>query len=147
VSQYAAASGYGICDQQYCRSRYIRVNPWHSAYRASCRPQTQLSTATEPRYTSNGERITGKLATLKPELEAEFLIRKLGVFGSYARGEHGSESDLDVLVEFTEPVTLFELVRLENELTTRLGVELDLVTRASLKPGIDARVAEDIVYV
>jgi len=69
------------------------------------------------------------------------------VFGSYARGEHGSESDLDVLVEFTEPVTLFELVRLENELTTRLGVELDLVTRASLKPGIDARVAEDIVYV
>ena len=96
---------------------------------------------------SNGEQITGKLATLKPELEAEFPIGKLGVFGSYARGEHGSESDLDVLVEFTEPVTLFELVRLENELTTRLGVEVDLITRASLKPGIDARVAEDIVYV
>ena len=63
---------------------------------------------------SNGEQITGELATLKPELKVEFPIGKLGVFGSYARGEHGSESDLDVLVEFTEPVTLFELVRLEK---------------------------------
>lgn len=93
------------------------------------------------------EGITRELATLKPELEAEFPIRKLGVFGSYARGEQRSESDLDILVEFSEPVTLFDLVRLENELTTRLGVEVDLVTRKSLKPGIEARVTDDVVYV
>lgn len=56
---------------------------------------------------SNGEQITGKLATLKPEVKTEFPIGQLGVFGSYARGEHEPESDLDVLVEFTESVTLF----------------------------------------
>jgi predicted nucleotidyltransferase len=69
------------------------------------------------------------------------------VFGSYARREHHQESDLDVLVEFEEPVTLFDLVRLENELTGQLGVEVDLLTEASLKPQIKARVAEDVVYV
>lgn len=93
------------------------------------------------------DEITRELAAVKPELEAEFPIRKLGVFGSYARGEQRSESDLDILVEFSEPVTLFDLVRLENELTTQLGVDVDLVTRNSLKPGIEARVTDDIVYV
>jgi len=93
------------------------------------------------------DEITRELAAVKPELEAEFPIRKLGVFGSYARGEQRSESDLDILVEFSEPVTLFDLVRLENELTTQLGVDVDLVTRKSLKPGIEARVTDDVVYV
>ena len=75
------------------------------------------------------KKITSELTALKPELKAEFPIEKLGLFGSYARNEQQSESDLDILVEFSEPVTLFELVRLENELTTRLGVDVDLVTR------------------
>lgn len=96
---------------------------------------------------SHPEEITRKLATLKPELEGEYPIRKLGVFGSYARDEQGAKSDLDVLVEFEEPVTLFDLVRLENELTARLGIDVDLVTRESLKPGIESRVANDVVYV
>ncbi len=96
---------------------------------------------------NRADAVTSELATLKPELESEFPIRKLGVFGSYARGEQHSDSDLDILVEFAEPVTLFELVRLENELTTRLGVDVDLVTRNSLKPGIKARVSDDVVYV
>ena len=71
----------------------------------------------------------------------------MGIFGSYARGEQRSDSDLDVLVAFEQPVTLFELVRLENELTDELGAAVDLVTRGSLKPRIESRVAEDVVYV
>jgi predicted nucleotidyltransferase len=63
------------------------------------------------------------------------------------RGEQRSDSDLDVLVAFKEPVTLFDLVRLENELTDELGVEVDLVTKDSLKPRIKSRVTEDLVYV
>jgi predicted nucleotidyltransferase len=69
------------------------------------------------------------------------------MFGSYARGEQRAKSDLDVLVEFEEPVTLFNLVRLENELAARLDIDVDLVTRDSLNPGIEARVTDDIVYV
>ena len=44
-------------------------------------------------------------------------------------------------------MTLFDLVRLENELTDELGVEVDLVTKDSLKPRIESRVTEDLVYV
>ncbi|MDL0138922.1 hypothetical protein PNP85_05330 [Halobacterium salinarum] len=42
---------------------------------------------------------------------------------------------------------MFDLVRLENELTDELGVEVDLVTKDSLKPRIESRVTEDLVYV
>lgn len=95
----------------------------------------------------SAEEISRDLAALKPELEGEYPIGKLGVFGSYARREQHEESDLDILVEFEEPVTLFDLVRLENELAGRLGVEVDLLTEASLKPRIKARVAEDVIHV
>jgi predicted nucleotidyltransferase len=93
------------------------------------------------------EDIPARLAQLKPQLEREYPISELGIFGSYARGEQRSDSDLDVLVAFDQPVTLFELVRLENELTDELGVEVDLVTKDSLKPRIEARVTDDLVYV
>jgi predicted nucleotidyltransferase len=93
------------------------------------------------------EGIQADLADCKAQLQKEYPISALGVFGSYARGEQNPESDLDVLVEFEGPVTLFDLVRLENELTRRLGVDVDLVTRDSLKPRIETQVADDVVYV
>jgi predicted nucleotidyltransferase len=93
------------------------------------------------------EDIPTRLVQLKPQLEREYPISELGIFGSYARGEQRSDSDLDVLVAFDQPVTLFDLVRLENELTDELGVEVDLVTKDSLKLRIEARVTDDLVYV
>ena len=93
------------------------------------------------------EDISTRLAQLKPRLEQEYPISELGIFGSYARGEQQSDSDLNVLVAFEQPVTLFDLVRLENELTDELGVEVDLVTKDSLKPRIESRVADDLVFV
>lgn len=93
------------------------------------------------------EEIRAELAALKSELQADYPIRKLGVFGSYARDEQRPDSDLDILVTFDHTVTLFDLVRLENELSNRLGVDVDLVTRNSLKPRIGSRVDEDVVFV
>ncbi|MFW6385375.1 MAG: nucleotidyltransferase family protein [Halodesulfurarchaeum sp.] len=95
----------------------------------------------------DADAIRTELAALKSELEGEYPIRDLGVFGSYARDEQDPESDLDVLVTFDRPVTLFELVRLENELSRRLDLDVDLVTRESLKPRIRSHVDEDVVYV
>ncbi|MDB2260610.1 nucleotidyltransferase domain-containing protein [Halorubrum ezzemoulense] len=63
------------------------------------------------------------------------------------RGEQQSDSDLDILVAFDNPVTLFDLIRLENELTEELGIEVDLVTKDSLKPQMKARVHDDLVRV
>lgn len=96
---------------------------------------------------SSLEEIRAQLAALKPQLEEEYPIDEIGIFGSYARDEQRPDSDLDILVAFEEPVTLFDLVCLENELTSHLGVDVDLVTRDSLKPQIESRVTADVVYV
>lgn len=96
-----------------------------------------------PRY----EEFRDELAAAKPSLESEYHVSELGLFGSYVRDEQTDDSDLDVLVEFDEPVSLLDLVRLEAELADRLGVEVDLVTKNSLKPRIRTRVVDDVVYV
>ena len=93
------------------------------------------------------ENLSTRLAQLKPQLEQEYPISELGIFGSYARGEQQADSDLDILVAFEQPVTLFDLVRLENELAEELGIEVDLVTKDSLKPRIETRVRDDLVTV
>jgi len=68
----------------------------------------------------------------------------LGIFGSYVRDEDKPGSDLDLLVEFQEPPTLFEFIRLENELSTLLGVNVDLVMKSALKPAIGRRILEEV---
>lgn len=93
------------------------------------------------------EELQAELQALKPMLTREYHVAEIGVFGSVARNEQGAESDVDLLVEFEAPVSLFDLVRLEDELTERLGVEVDLVTKGSLRPRIGERVDEDVVYV
>jgi predicted nucleotidyltransferase len=93
------------------------------------------------------EDIHRELAAMKPFLEAEYHVAELAIFGSYARAAQTEESDLDVLVEFDQPIGLLDLVRLENELGDRLGVDVDLVTRNSLKPRVEARITDDIMYV
>lgn len=59
---------------------------------------------------------------------------KIAVFGSYARGEEKPESDIDVLVEFSETKSLLTLVRIERELSEFLGVKVDLLTEKSISP-------------
>ena len=96
---------------------------------------------------SDSEEVRAALAALKPWLTEEYHVSELGIFGSYARSEQTEGSDLDILVEFAEPVSLFDLVRLEDDLAAELGMEVDVVTKKSLKPRVRNRVTEDIVYV
>ncbi|HEX2919565.1 MAG TPA: nucleotidyltransferase family protein [Bacteroidales bacterium] len=58
--------------------------------------------------------------------------KKIAVFGSYARGEEKPESDIDILVEFSESKSLLTLVRIERELSEFLGVKVDLLTEESI---------------
>lgn len=59
---------------------------------------------------------------------------KVAIFGSYIRGEEKPESDIDVLVEFSETKGLLALVRIERELSEFLGVKVDLHTEESISP-------------
>lgn len=88
-----------------------------------------------------------QLQTLKPELVRDYNVSSIGIFGSVARDEQSETSDLDLLVAFDGPVSLFNVVRLEQELESRLDVPVDVVTEGSLKPRIGKRVAEDLVEV
>jgi len=58
---------------------------------------------------------------------------RIGIFGSYARGEQTDESDLDVLINLGKRIGLLRLVRMERELGEILGVKVDLVAESSLK--------------
>lgn len=93
------------------------------------------------------EEIHKQLQALKPDLERDYRVSSIAIFGSVARDEQSEESDLDLLISFDEPVSLFDVVRLEQELESQLGVEVDVVTEGSLKPRIGERVAEDLVEV
>lgn len=60
----------------------------------------------------------------------------LGVFGSFARGDFKTTSDIDLLVRFSKRKSLLELVRIEREFSSQLGKPVDLVTEDSVSPYI-----------
>lgn len=70
-------------------------------------------------------------------------VSSLRVFGSTARGEDRPDSDVDLLVRFTRPKSLLDLVRLERELSEALGRPVDLLTEASLSPHVREGVVRD----
>lgn len=63
----------------------------------------------------------------------QYYPARIGVFGSFAREEDTPESDIDILVRFKQTISLFDLVKIERELTSILGKKVDLVTEPALK--------------
>jgi uncharacterized protein len=57
----------------------------------------------------------------------------VGLFGSFIRGDDTNDSDIDILVRFNEKYSLLQLIKIENELSDKLGIKVDLVTEGSLK--------------
>jgi len=89
------------------------------------------------------------LKTIKkelPSLKKKFKVRSIGLFGSYAREEQTTVSDIDMLVEFEVPVGFFKFIELENYLSEKLGAKVDLVTPDALKPLIKPHIMEEAVY-
>jgi hypothetical protein len=81
-----------------------------------------------------------------PELEQEFGVESLAVFGSVARGDAEASSDVDLLVRFRgEPPGLFEYVRLERHLSELLDRSVDLVMESALKPRLRDRILAESV--
>jgi uncharacterized protein len=60
-------------------------------------------------------------------------IKKLYLFGSFARNEAHNKSDIDLLVDFREPVGIFHFLRARRRLENILGAPVDLVTRPALR--------------
>lgn len=70
-------------------------------------------------------------------------VKSIAIFGSYTRGEEEPESDLDILVEFSEPKSLFDIARIERNLSGIIGKKVDLVTGKSLSPYLKEQVERE----
>lgn len=86
------------------------------------------------------------LTELKPELTDKYNVSQLGIFGSYARGDYNSVSDIDILVEYSQKPSLFNLIELKDYLSDRLQMKVDLVTKDGLKPQIKEKILAEVIY-
>ena len=95
------------------------------------------------------EELRAQLERLKPTLKEKFAVETIGIFGSYTRGEQTKKSDVDILVEFSEDarVGFFKFLDLEEFLSRKLGVKVDLVTKNALKPYIGKCILREVVMV
>ena len=71
-------------------------------------------------------------------------VSMLGVFESMARGDATEHSDVDLLVRFFRTKSLLTLVRIEREISDAIGLDVDLLTEASISPYLLPRILADL---
>jgi uncharacterized protein len=81
----------------------------------------------------------------RKELAARYNVASLSLFRSIARDEARPDSAVDLLVEFSQPVGLFQFVELQQQLETLIGSKADLGTPRSLKPRLKERVLQEAI--
>jgi predicted nucleotidyltransferase len=74
-------------------------------------------------------------------------VSMLGVFGSVARGEATAQSDVDLLVEFSNRKSLLAVISLERQLSDALGRKVDVLTEAALSPYLRSRILRDLTVI
>ena len=94
----------------------------------------------------NKDEVIQKLREHEAELKAAGIVR-LAVFGSVARGDNGSEADVDLLADFdkTKHYSLLTMGRLENRLADLLGTRVDLSSPEWLKESIKSQILREAV--
>jgi uncharacterized protein len=88
------------------------------------------------------------LSKEKPQLERQFRVAKIGLFGSYARGEETEESDIDIILEFlpqTENLTEIKSA-LKKMLTEEFGKDVDICREKYLKSYYRAQILKSAIY-
>lgn len=69
---------------------------------------------------------------------------KIGIFGSFARGDSKPESDIDILYNFRDTIGLFKLVGIQNELERKLNKKVDLVSEKYTHPKLKPNILSDL---
>ena len=80
-------------------------------------------------------------------IKKDYQVKKIGIFGSVAKGHQRSGSDLDILIEFSKPISFFQFIELEEFLSKILNKKVDLVSKKGLKQAIKKQVLKEVIYV
>ncbi|MFN3996003.1 MAG: nucleotidyltransferase family protein [bacterium] len=96
----------------------------------------------------NIEEIKDKIRENKDFLEERYKIKRIAIFGSRARKEEKESSDVDIILEFSEPIG-WEIVEIKDYLEEKLGLKVDILTYKALlrKPSLWNYIKDDLIYV
>ena len=89
------------------------------------------------------EKITKELEYLRKE----YKVKEIGIFGSHVRGDVNTKNDLDILVTVDLSIDLLTFIELEQYLSEKLGIKVDLVMKDALKPHIGKQILMEVIYV
>ena len=92
------------------------------------------------------EHIKNIIKKNKEFIKNKFYVEKIGVFGSYTKGKEGTESDVDILVEFDGPIG-WDIVELKDFLENILNKKVDLVSIKALKSQIKDNILNEVIYI
>ena len=95
----------------------------------------------------NAQDALQRLSEKMPDIRQRFAVRLLAIFGSVARNEAGSESDLDVLVEFVGRPTFHNYMGLKLFLEELFGVSVDLAIPSDLRAALRPRIEKEALRV
>ncbi|MFA5422978.1 MAG: nucleotidyltransferase family protein [Phycisphaerae bacterium] len=92
------------------------------------------------------EEILQTLAKDKSELQNRFKVRKIALFGSYARGDQQADSDVDILVD-VDPSIGLDFVSLAENIENLLGVSVDLISSRAVSKKAMQLIEPELIYV
>ena len=89
-----------------------------------------------------------KIKSVQNELNANFSVEEIGLFGSYVRGEENENSDLDILISLKENhnVGLIKFNSLKEFLSDLLNIKVDLVIKDGIKPALKNYILNEVIY-
>ncbi len=92
------------------------------------------------------EHITKALKDNKVDLATRYHLTSIGIFGSFTREDFQDDSDIDILIDYDQPIGI-EFIDLAEELEKILNRKVDLVSRNGVKPKYFKEIQKDLIYV
>ncbi|MDP2364329.1 MAG: nucleotidyltransferase family protein [Ignavibacteria bacterium] len=92
-------------------------------------------------------KVLKELKSLLPEIKENYFVDSIEVFGSYAINKQSNRSDVDLLVSFTKTPGLLKFIELENFISDKLNLKVDLVMKNSIKPTLKSYILPQAIHI
>ena len=86
------------------------------------------------------------LSQIKSELAEKYHVSSIGLFGSIVSDDFSSQSDIDIIVDFSQPIGI-EFIDLANYIEFKLKKQIDLVSKKGIKQSYMSQIENEIIYV